>query len=285
MTGVDLTWMYCPGTRLDLLEKAYASSADVVIYDLEDAVLPGQKEQARENVRKFLIDVAGRSTERAPKIQVRVNGFDTPWMAEDLQMVSEIRGFGGVRIPKVETAEQVAQVRGIVGDMPIHALVETAKGLSNLEETCASELVAAVSLGDVDIRTELGLSGEQALDQFRIRLVLALAAHGKPAPVGSVYVDLSDAEGLLKHTHHLRALGFVGRSALHPKQLSVIREGFEPGAQEIADAQELLAAAEAASTDAGLGAFTLPNGRFVDVPIIRQAEKILTMAEATAAAS
>lgn len=285
MTGIDLTWMYCPGTRLDLLEKAYASSADVVIYDLEDAVLPALKDEARENVRTFLTDVAERSTAGGPKIQVRVNGFDTPWMAADLHMVTAIRGFGGVRVPKVETIEQVAQVREIVGDMPIHALVETAKGLSNLEEICASDLVAAVSLGDVDLRTELRLSGEQALDQFRIRLVVALAAHGKPAPVGSVYVDLADAEGLLKHTHHLRSLGFVGRSALHPKQLTVIREGFQPSAKEIKDARELLAAAEAASTDAGLGAFMLPNGRFVDVPIIRQAQDVLTMADSTAAAS
>lgn len=274
----NITWMYCPSVRTDLLPKALASSADVVIYDLEDAVLPAQKERGREILREFLATREKRS--EAPEVHVRINGFGTPWMQEDLDMLVNAGGYDAVRIPKVESAEQLDRVRKVLGSCELHALVESAQGVAALDEICSSDEIAGVSLGDADLRAQLRLNGERALDQIRIQLVLSLAAYRKPAPTGSVYLNVADTEGLLEHTRHLKALGFVGRTALHPKQLPIIREGFRPTEAEIVQARALVEAAERASADLSSGAFTLPDGRFVDVPIIQRAKDTLLLAEA-----
>lgn len=275
--GAKITWLYCPSVRTDLLSKALASSADVVIYDLEDAVLPSQKDRGRALLLDFLSD---RPKDAAgPEVHVRINGFGTPWMEADLDMLADVGGYDAVRIPKVESSLQIDQIRSVLGSCELHALVESAKGVAALDEICAHQDIAGVSLGDADLRAQLRLTGERALDQIRIRLVLALAAHGKPAPLGSVYLDLADTQGLLEHTRHLKSLGFVGRTALHPKQLPLIREGFRPTEAEVSRARDLLDAAKNADADLQSGAFTLPNGQFVDVPIIQQAKDTLALAE------
>lgn len=275
--ATKITWLYCPSVRTDLLPKALASSADVVIYDLEDAVLPAQKERGRALLHDFL---STRPPEApGPEVHVRINGFGTPWMEEDLDMLSGVGGYDAVRIPKVESLAQIDQVRSVLGSCELHALVESAQGVAALDEICAHPEIAGVSLGDADLRAQLRLTGEHALDHIRIRLVLALAAHGKPAPTGSVYLDLANTQGLLEHTRHLKSMGFVGRTALHPKQLPVIREGFRPTEEEIGRARDLLDAAQKADADLQSGAFTLPNGQFVDVPIIQQAKDTLALAE------
>lgn len=277
--STNVTWMYCPSVRTDLLAKALTSSADVVIYDLEDSVLGHQKDRGREILRGFLSSLP-RLTDR-PEIHIRINGFGTPWVEADLNMLASVDMFDAVRIPKVESSVEIEKVRSILNDCDLHALVESAKGVTALHEICAHEDVAGVSLGDADLRAQLRLSGEQVLDHIRMQLVLALATHGKPSPVGSVYLDLADPRGLLEHTRHLKSMGFLGRTALHPKQLAVIREGFRPSEMEISQARAILDATEKAEADLQSGAFTLPNGQFVDVPIIQQARDTLLLAEST----
>lgn len=277
----ELTWLYCPAIREDLLQKAGRSEADVVIYDLEDAVLPGQKDSAREALRAFLSSMAQDDREGLPKIHVRINDLRSPWAAADIDMLSRVEVIDAVRVPKVESPTELEPLKDSLGEVPVHALVETAKGLNNLDSICAADDIAGVSLGDADLRAELRLHGEQALDIFRVQLVVALAAHNKPAPTGSVYIDLADMDGLLAHTRHLRTLGFIGRTALHPKQLPLIREAFTPSAEEAAKARQLVDAAKEASTNDSSGAFTMEDGRFVDAPIIRQAETTLALAAAT----
>ncbi|WP_026818986.1 HpcH/HpaI aldolase/citrate lyase family protein [Arthrobacter castelli] len=275
-----LTWLYCPAARLDLLEKARISEADVVIYDLEDAVLPSQKDHAREQLRNFLSHNIRSGTSIATEVHVRMNNLESRWAQADIEMLASTDEIDAVRVPKVESPDQLAAFSNKLNGFAVHALVETAKGLANLEEICGSPFIEGVSLGDADIRADMHLTGEHAMDQFRVRLVLALASQGKPAPVGSVFTDLLDTEGLLRHTRHLRDLGFIGRTALHPKQLPIIRQAFTPTPDETDQARKLLAAAAAASDNDSSGAFTMADGRFVDVPIIRQAETTMALAAA-----
>lgn len=283
MSRLPITWMYCPAIRTDLLEKAYRSEADVVIFDLEDAVLPSQKEEARALLRKFMeaLPESGRGGGR--QTHVRINAMDTEWAESDLRMINEVGGFDGIRIPKVESSAEVEKVHEAVAGPALHALIETAAGLSSLDSICASPPVAGVSLGDADIRTALHLSGESALDHFRVSLALALAAHGKPAPVGAVYTNIRDLDGLFEHTRHLRSLGFIGRTILHPKQLDTVRRAFAPTGHEVSAAQQIIELAASIGDVKNSGAFTMPDGRFIDAPLVRQAQDILDLHEAARA--
>lgn len=280
MSRLPITWMYCPAIRADLLEKAYRSAADVVIFDLEDAVLPSQKSEARAQLRKFMEARPAHGRDGGRRTHVRINATDTEWAENDLRMIDETGGFDGIRIPKVESSAEVEKVHEAVAGPALHALIESAAGLSSLDSICASPSVAGVSLGDADIRTALHLSGESALDHFRISLALALAAHGKPAPVGAVYTKIQDLDGLFDHTRHLRSLGFVGRTVLHPQQLDTVRRAFAPSDHEVSDAQQIIEMAASSGDVKNSGAFTMPDGRFIDAPLVRQAQDILELHEA-----
>jgi citrate lyase subunit beta/citryl-CoA lyase len=256
-----LTWLYVPGDRPERFDKALASGADVVILDLEDAVAPAGKEQARREVAAFLASYDGEVP-----VHVRVEGLDS------LRAVTGAPGLAALRLPKVESAAAVEEVAALCPE-PLLALLESARGLAAAADVAAHPRVAGLALGEQDLRAELGITHPAALDQLRVSVVLAAAAAGLPAPPASVYPHHRDDAGLLADTRHARTLGMLGRTAIHPRQLPVIREAFAPDDAELAWARDVVAAGSSG------GATTSATGDFVDAPVLARAHALLALAD------
>lgn len=258
-----LTLLYVPGDRPDRFAKAVASGADAVILDLEDAVAPARKPYAREAVADFL------GAPQPVPVQVRVNELGGPDIDADLAAVAGLAG--GLRLPKVESAAALPQL-----DVPLHVLVESARGLEHAYEI-ASAGVASVGLGEADLRSDLGVTADEGLLWARGRIVTAARAAGLPPPVMSVHPDVADLDGLAASCAAGRRLGFLGRAAIHPRQLPVIAEAFRPAPAEVARAEELLAAL-AGATARDSGTVVLPDGRFADRAMVAEARRTIDLA-------
>ena len=269
-----LTWLYVPGDRPERFGKAIASETDVVIVDLEDAVAPGHKDAARENAHTLLAQTT------AKPVVVRINDIRSSWGAADLALLRDAPSLAGVRLPKVESAEDVRAVRTALGSrtLPLHCLIETARGVeAAFEIASADPCVATIALGEADLRSDLGVTGEDGLLWARSRIVVAARAADLPAPAMSVYAQVEDLDGLAASCRRGRALGFIGRAAIHPRQLSVIAECFTPTETEAIAARELLDALRDA-TASERGAVVLTNGQFVDRAMVEGAERVIALA-------
>ena len=269
------SYLYVPGSTPRRIENALASEADAVVLDLEDAVAPNRKEEARETVAGFL-----RSGDEKP-IFVRVNVPGSALAEEDIEAVAE-PNLAGLRLPKTESAEAVRRVAKRLEDLRceagIQCLIESALGLELVFEIArAHERVVGMSLGEADLAADLGVRDDVGLLYARSRLVVATRAAGLPGPVQSVYTNVRDEEGLRRSTEEGKNQGFVGRSAIHPNQLSTINEVFTPTEREVAEAEDLLARLEE-SAGTGTGAFALEDGRFVDEAVVGSARLTLALA-------
>ncbi|TDC22013.1 CoA ester lyase [Streptomyces sp. 8K308] len=277
--STPITWLYVPGDRPERFAKAVASGADVVIIDLEDAVDAARKDEARDNAVRHL---AERGARTGPALHVRVNDLATRRGREDLRALADAPGLDALRLPKIDSADDLAVVDEAFGDRPTaaHALIESARGLANVEAIAAHPRVAGLALGEQDLAAALSIGLESAFDQLRLRVVLAAAAAGLgPVPM-SVFPDVRDEEGLIASCAHGRGLGMLGRTAIHPRQIPAIRAAFRPTPEEIGRAREVVDAADRAGLD-GVGALALPDGRFVDAPIVTKARGILALADRT----
>ncbi|MBP0462057.1 HpcH/HpaI aldolase/citrate lyase family protein [Streptomyces montanisoli] len=274
-----LTWLYAPGDRPDVVAKALRSGADVVVVDLEDAVAAARKDYARDATAELLADAAPGPC----AVHVRVNALGGPRAAADLAALAGLPGLGGLRLPKVASAadvtavvDAVRQAAGTDAAVPaLYPLIESALGVENAFAVASSHpAVGGIALGEADLRADLGLAGEDALTWPRVRAVVAARAAGLAPPAQSVYPDVRDLAGLEASCLRARALGFLGRAAIHPRQLPVIERAFLPDAGEVAAARETVEAAAAEP-----GALALPDGRFVDPAVVASARRVLALAE------
>lgn len=263
-----LSYLYAPGHRPDVLGKALGSAAHVVVADLEDAVPLDQKEQARLNV------VAALREGHDKPLHVRVNHVSSEPGMTDLRAVAEA-GAKVVRLPKVSSGRDVEVALAVPGP-EFHCLLESAAGVERAGAIAAAHArVAAIGLGETDLAADLGATGDAALLYARSRCVVAARAAELPRPVQSVFTDLRDDEGLRRTCREAKALGFLGRSAIHPSQLEPIHESFAPTERDLARARELADALETAD-----GGAMLPDGRFVDSAVVRAARETLALGEA-----
>lgn len=267
-----LTWLYVPGDRPDRFAKAVDSGADVVILDLEDAVHADHKAYARAAVAEFCA-----VRHRIP-VQVRINEYGSADAAADLVAVGGAAELSGLRLPKVTSPRQVARVAANVRpEMALYPLLESALGVQRAYDIAgAHPSVAGIALGEADLRSDLGVADEAGLAYARGQVVLAARAAGLPAPAMSVYPDVRDLDGLAASCQVGRAVGFVGRAAIHPRQLQVIVDAFQPSAEEVRRAEELLAALAAADAS-GSGTVVLPDGRFADRAMVDQARRVVNL--------
>lgn len=221
---------------------------------------------------------------RPVPLQVRVNhprGEHGPRDLAALGAHPAVRaGRVGLRLPKTTGPDDVDLALGLLATdapPPVYCLLESAAGIESAARIAAHPAVAGLALGEADLTAELGLRGEEAFNWIRSRIVIAAAAAGLPAPAMAVYPDLSDPQGLAESCARGRALGMFGRTALHPKQLPVIAAAFAPDPEELRRAREVVAAAAGAAAD-GSGAIALPDGRFVDAPMVTAAERVIALA-------
>lgn len=268
------SYLYVPGHNAHMIEKALTTEADALILDLEDAVAPNRKEQARAQVAEVL-----QSGHEKP-IFVRINALSSGLADLDIAAVAS-PWLAGLRLPKTETPEEVryvaAQLERLQCQTGIHCLIESALGVEQAFAIAqAHPRVVGLGLGEADLRADLGVSDEAGLSYARSRIVVAARAARLPAPIQSVYTTIHDAEGLRQSTEQGKRLGFFGRAAIHPQQVPVINTVFTPTETEIAAAQELVAKLEQASA-LGTGAFALEDGRFVDLAVVESARRTLQL--------
>lgn len=276
------SWLYAPGNNAKLLERVFTAGADAVILDLEDAVPPGEKLRARAMVSET---VRARPTGTGPALFVRINHPETGLAEADAQAVLA-PALDGLRIPKVESAETVRLIEQWTGGgVPLVCNIESAVGVWMAREIAsASANLLALAFGAADFLRDInGFATPDALETLyaRSHLVLACRLAGIRPPVEGVYPRLDDDSGLEHTTRQSRALGYFGRSALHPRQVPIINAVFTPSSEEVERAREIVAASAAAETT-GSGALRLPSGDFVDVAIVRQAEATLHLADSLA---
>jgi len=267
MEKVYRSYLFVPGNRPDRFAKAFSAGADAVIIDLEDAVPPAQKNEARSAAAAWLSQ--GKPT------LVRVNDVTTKWFRDDLEICS-LPAVAGVVLPKAERVENLAFVRDKLNPAAqILPLIETAQGFGNALALSRELGVQRLIFGEIDFQLDLGIkgSGEELL-YFQSQLVLVSRLAGIQPPVAGISVAIDDLGSLRIDTLRSRRLGFGAKLLIHPKQIAVVHECFRPSAEEIVWAKRVLEAAAASA-----GAAVSMNGQLVDRPIIAQAQSILCEAE------
>ena len=272
--------LYVPATRPELYEKALASDADAVIVDLEDAVAPDRKAEGRATLVTLLGGTGGGATARPTKpVYVRINALGTALAYADIEAGAGLP-FAGVRVPKVESAEQVRTVAGWLDGtgFELWCLIESAIGLERaFEIASAHPAVASISIGEVDLAASLRITGDAGLAYARGRCIAAARAAGLDSPMLSVYTHVKDADGLRASCIAGKALGFFGRNCIHPDQIVTVNEVFTPSEEDVMRAKEVLAVM-AGAVETGAGALALPDGRFLDIAFIEQAKATLALA-------
>jgi citrate lyase subunit beta / citryl-CoA lyase len=244
-----------------------------VVFDLEDAVPAADKAIARGWAVAWM---AAHGAPGSAELEIRVNSPGSPWIADDLAALAAIPAVR-IRLPKVESADDVREVLDLVPTARITALLESPLGLEKaFEIATADQRVVAVALGEADLASSLGVDGSEGLAWARGRLVAASRAAGLGAPMMAVYPHVKDEEGLRRSCLAGRELGFVGRTAVHPSQLPTIISSFTPSASQVGDASALLAAVDKAGVVEG-GVIVLPDGRMVDPAMIGRAREIVAL--------
>lgn len=273
------TWLYVPGIRPELFSKA-AAAADGIVIDLEDAVRPSMRVEARRDVAAFFehqrVDVP---------VLVRINPVGTSDIDKDLELLEPLMRGGqvdGIRISKVDQADQVEWVasatRGWSASPILICQLESARALRNAFEIADVEGVHSIMLGEGDLRADLrlpmGTAGDPGLLFARQTAVVASRAAGLPSPVGSAFTNIKDEDALQATSAELRALGFFGRSCIHPRQVAVVRAVFASSKQERDSAEQVVATASDAAAEHSSAAVT-PSGAFVDPAIVKHAQSVL----------
>ncbi len=288
-----------PGSNPAMIEKAANSGVDFVFLDLEDAVAPDDKLQARSNIIQALNDIDWKS--KGITVSVRINSIDTHYMYRDVVDVVEQAGqfLDTILMPKVGvTADiymvdamlsQIEEAKGIQHRIGLEALIETAIGMANVETIAASRgRLEALHFGVADYAASNrartvnigGLNPDYPGDQWHFaisRMTVACRAYGLRA-IDGPFGDFNDPEGYLLAARRGASLGIEGKWAIHPSQIELAHTVFSPQPDEVDNARQILAALEAAAK-AGKGAAAL-NGRMIDAASARMAENIVSAAEA-----
>ena len=273
-----------PAAPAAKLEKGRSLEADEVVIDLEDAVVPAAKAEARSAVAAAL-----GAEFAAPSVAVRVNAIGTPWCHLDLIAVAgSAREHVTVVLPKVESAGDLAfadrlldgaeAAAGRTTPVRLLALIETAAGLQAVAELAgASERLDGLIIGYADLAASLGRAGAAPGDWgFAQHAVLVAARAARIQAIDGPHLAIRDDEPFRTEVAHARALGYDGKWAIHPAQLGALREAFTPTDEEVAEARETLAALERAAAD-GAGAVAAGD-RMLDEALAVSARRVLARA-------
>jgi len=264
------TYLFVPGTRPERFDKAMASGSDAVILDLEDAVAPDDKRAARQAIVQWLRAAAPELRSRAV---ARVNDAQSAWFADDLLALRDA-GMHCVLLPKAESGEQIAAVRAALPGTHVLALIESARGVAQVDSVAASGASRLV-FGTLDFALDLDIditTDASGLAYAAGRIVIASRVAGLPAPVAGVTPQLDEPTRLLADLAIARSQGFGAKLCIHPSQIGPIHAALRPGPEALDWARRVIAA-DAASP----GAARL-DGRMIDRPVVLQAQRTLSLA-------
>lgn len=266
--------LYIPGSKDRALEKAKTLPVDIILFDLEDAVAPDEK----ENARRTLAGALGAGGYGTRQRIVRINGLDTAWGAADAEAVFTM-SCDAVLLPKVNSAADVDALAALIPDLPIWAMMETPLGILNAAEIAAHPRIAGFVMGTNDLAKDLNAQNRAAMTTSLQLCLLAARAHGIVALDG-VYNAFKDDDGLKIECAEGRAMGFDGKTLIHPAQVAICNAAFGPTAEEIDLAERQIAAFDAVmATGQGVA---VVDGKIVENLHIETAKA--TLAKATAIA-
>jgi citrate lyase subunit beta / citryl-CoA lyase len=246
------SYLFVPGNRPDRFAKAYASGADAVIIDLEDAVPPAEREAARARVASWL------SPDHP--VLIRITGVnDFP--------LCERPGVAGVVLPKAERIEDLAAIP----HTHLFPIIETARGFWNASDLAHAPHVGRLMFGHIDFQLDLGIQGDgEELLYFRSQLVLVSRIAGLPSPVDGITTAFNSPGPVRADTQRARRLGFGGKLCIHPSQVPIVNECFGPTPEEIAWAKRVVEA----TVNTNGEAISL-DGEMIDRPVLARAQAIL----------
>ena len=279
------SWLFSPASHARRLEKTRAVSTDAVIVDLEDAVAASEKIGARSAAAAYVREARGER-----KAYIRINDLSTIWAFGDLDSAC-VAGLDGIVIPKVESARDLfiadylianyERERGLApGSIDLMPILETAAGAENASEIArAAPRVRRLAFGGGDFTNDTGTAwtlDNPLTAHVRAQIAIASRAAGLDPPIDTVWPALDDEAGLQAECMTARAMGYQGKMAIHPNQLTAINAAFSPSATEVASAERIVAAFDAAER-AGSSALVL-EGRFIDYPVVHRARSVLASA-------
>lgn len=277
------SWLFVPGRSAEKLQKARMLSADALIFDLEDAVSPGEKDTAREIVASEL------NANYRENRYVRVNAVESDYVFEDV-FATVGSGVSGYILPKVETMEDVlkfdylvrkiANQRNVMHEIEIVPLIETAKGVMNaLQIGGASCHVSRLGFGAIDLMLDLNTNSIEAdtILYARQMLVFASKAAGLLPPIDSVHMQFAELDGIEIEARRARCMGFGGKFVIHPNQIGIVNEIFSLDMKQAEHAAKIVAAYEKAVSE-GFGVVKV-DGQMVDLPVYENAKQILKQHE------
>lgn len=277
--------LFVPASRPELFAKALASEADALSFDLEDAVAPARKDEARANLATFLRSAPAQSSDKV--LIVRINPLGSEWFPADLEALVGAR-LDLVNLPKPESADEVRDVaqslakleaaRGIATPLRLLLNIETPRALRLAHElACADPRVAGLQLGYADLFEPLGIARRNNASlhaaMFQVRMA---AGEAGVFACDAAFADVRDTEGFQAESGMARALGFIGKSCIHPSQVALANAAFRPSDEEIAHARRVVQAAAQADAQ-GVGVY-LVDGKMIDAPFIARARDIMAQA-------
>ena len=270
--------LYLPASNARALEKARGLDTDAIIFDLEDAVSPDQKDSARTALANAL-QTGGFGARR---LLVRINGLDTPWGAADAASFAHA-DVDGILLPKVNGPEDLERLAKLVPELPLWAMMETAQGILNAAAISAHRRLAGFVLGTNDLAKELGSrpTADRAPLMSALQICLLAARANGRLCIDGVYNAFKDDEGLRRECHQGRDMGFDGKTLIHPAQLAVANEVFAPTPEDAALARRQIAAFEEAQ-EKGSGVAVV-DGQIVENLHVETARATLAKFEAITA--
>ena len=260
------SFLFVPGDRPERFDKAFACGADAVVIDLEDAVAPGQKEAAR----LALVQWCASHPQRPAQLVVRINDDASAWFEADLAVLG-VLGPCLAMLPKAEHPGQVERVRAAQSaDSGVIALIETARGLVQVDQVAQASGVRRLAFGTLDYALDLGLSDDpRGLIYPASRIALASRLAGLAAPIAGVTAAYTDEDAFKADLDLARGCGFSAKLCIHPLQVATLHRLLAPTAEQRAWAERIVAAAHASH-----GAVQV-DGKMVDRPVLLRAEAIL----------
>jgi len=273
--------LFVPATSGRKIDKAFASAAEAIIVDLEDAVAIAEKPAARATLAEIV------AQPRPLPCWVRINGMSTAFCHRDV-VAATIPGIAGIILPKAESASEIQAIDWLMsqveiesgmaaGSIGLMAIVETARGLVKVDEiAAASARLGRLLFGAVDLAADMGIEMDDAggaTAQARFAIARASRAAGLETPIDTAFTDIPNLAELRATTLRARALGYTGKTCIHPTQIAVVNEVFSATAGELAWAGKVVAAFEQAEAQ-GLAAFKL-DGEMIDYPVVERARKLL----------
>lgn len=269
--------LFVPATRPERFEKAAGFGADLVCIDLEDAVAPADKDAARDNALEFL---SNRRSENSGWI-LRINSPRTETGLRDmLAIIDSAAEPEALFVPKASSGEEMRWLDDLLrtagSSVALMPIVESAEGLDRVGEIVgATPRITAVGFGSADYSAELGSDMSAAALAYGRGRIAAAAGGAGVAAIDGVWLDFDDEQGLREETVLVRAMGFDGKIAIHPRQVATINAVFTPNADEAERARRIVEAAANAK-----GGVTTIDGKMIDGPVVAAAQRILAAAEA-----